>query len=109
MRVPAAQIRNQCCGESRFPGASAVVISRGDIVAAGSYDSFGRAKPALYAFNQRGDLDMCFGQGGRYIGPYSGSDSEVRGLAAAPGGSVIAVGFSSGAFTSTSGFAVRFG
>ena len=108
-KIPAAANGNQCCDEARSPGAYSVVVSGGEIVGAGMYDSFGFGRFALWGLNGNGSVDSGFGSGGRFLGPQSNTNVQGMGLAVDSGGDLVVDGFSSGAFASTTGFAARFG
>lgn len=104
-----------CCnqktypGASTFPGASSVVVSAGDIFANGYYDSLGRERSALFGLSGSGAALSGFGSGGEVLSPLVGADVRGTGLAVAPGGNLVATGFSTVVFGGTSSFTARYG
>jgi uncharacterized delta-60 repeat protein len=104
VRLPAAQIPTQCCGEDRPPGADAIALSGKRIVAGGSYDTGGRERLALWGLHQNGSVDRGFGKAGQLLGPLTGANTEIRGMASQLGSGVVAVGLAAAPFTPTKGF-----
>lgn len=114
VKLPAAASRICCSqktypGASTFPGASSVVVSAGDIFANGYYDSTGRERSALFGVTGSGAPLSGFGSGGEVISPIVGADVRGTGLAVAPGGNLVATGFSTVVFGGTSSFTARYG
>lgn len=104
VRLSAAQIRSECCGENRLPGANAISISKGRIVAGGSYDTAGRERLALWGLRPNGSIDHSFGQNGRVIGKLAGADTLVQGMTSQLGGGVAADGVTVVPFKHNNGF-----
>ncbi len=114
VKLPAAANRICCSqkiypGASTFPGAGSVVVSAGDIFANGYYDSLGRERSALFGLTGSGAPLSGFGSGGEVISPLVGADVRGTGLAVAPGGNLMATGFSTVVFGGTSSFTARYG
>jgi uncharacterized delta-60 repeat protein len=98
--VPASQDADQY-GKTPLPGARALVLSGGDIILAGHFDSLGLRQAAVWALTSNGSLDSRFGQGGRTVFPSppgrpnfnpGAGQSQFDALAAASDGSLLAGG-----------------
>jgi hypothetical protein len=85
------------------------VVSGGEIVVAGLYDSGGSGRFAVWGLNSAGGLDGGFGSGGRLIGPSSGEAEQALGLAVAPDGNFVVDGSASAPFTTPFGIVGRLG
>jgi uncharacterized delta-60 repeat protein len=106
VRVPATANGNSFSQRPPLPGAHAVTVSGGKIVAAGyAYDIFGTKRLELWALTPSGALDSTFGSGGTA----GGQAGEANGIAPAPGGNLVIAGDTGDGSPPTSALVARYG
>jgi uncharacterized delta-60 repeat protein len=106
--LPAATHKDQYNKRAPLPGAYGLVLGGGDIILAGYHDDLTRKRLALWALRYDGTPDPAFGSGGSRITAIGDGSAQLRTLAIAADGSLLATGDSTAQLGSPRGLAARY-